>query len=952
MTHFRGKSAIEQSMVVGRVCEKRRGALSNPVAGFVIGLAAIGLSVQGARAADATWSGGVSGQWGDPLNWSGGVLPDGTATFSATGASTITLPPSPVVNSALVPTSVDAMVFDASAQAYTFKIGVTNVALLTFTGAGIVNNSSNQQTFINGLGLYFLNSSSAGTAFISNLSGLDFRDTSSAGNATIVNNPGVFLNFSSSSTAGNATITNHNWLGFYDTTTAGNASINNAADGTIYFVDSSNAGSATIVNDGTVTFSDPLQSFSSSNTSAGDATITNNNVLEFSRRSTAGNATIENNGSVTFFNFSTGGYAAITNGASAVIDFSASAGSNSDHILSIGSTAGSGNIYLGENQLAVGGNGLSTAFAGVISDCGSGAACLTPALGGSLAKVGAGTLTLSATNTYTGTTEVSDGVLLVDGSIATSSGVSVKSGGTLGGVGTLSSTSVESGGVLAAGNASLGTLSVAGNLAFQAGSTYAVDLTPSASDKTVVTGTAALAGTVQANFASGSYLRKSYVLLSASGGLGGTKFSALNVVDAPALKASLAYSATDVSIDLTAAIAETSGLNRNQRAVGTVIDNAFNSGGGIGPDFATLLGLPQEELANGLTQLSGETAADATQAPFNAMNTFLGLMLGNTGEQRGATAPLAFTQPDELPAIATAFAESGSTSSDHQFGQQKPNYAFWGSVYGGQADVDGDTAVGSNAVSDDVRGIAVGVDYTITPDTLAGFALSGGSTSWSLDNGLGGGDSNILQAGVYGKTRMGPAYLAGALAYAFHDSSTDRTVTIAGTDQLAADFDVDAVGARVEGGYRLDTPWLVLTPYAAVQAQAFHTPSYSEYAKSGSATFALDYAAETTSTMRTEIGTGLDRAFALADAGSLILQGRAAWVHDFNNDRRISAGFQTLPGASFTIDGAKRASDGALLSAGAEVKLTSGLSLGGRFDGEFSSSGSAYAETVNLRYEL
>src|SRR6202011_3736529 len=115
-----------------------------------------------------------------------------------------------------------------------------------------------------------------------------------------------------------------------------------------------------------------------------------------------------------------------------------------------------GNFYLGADQLTVGGNNLSTVVSGVISDCGGGHDCSAfSATGGSLVKIGTGTLTLSGINTYTGATNVN--------------------GGTLAGTGTVSATTVNNGGTLAPGNGTPGTsLAVSGSLAFQSGAIYLV----------------------------------------------------------------------------------------------------------------------------------------------------------------------------------------------------------------------------------------------------------------------------------------------------------------------------------------------------------------------------------------------------------------------------------------------------------------------------------------------
>jgi len=57
----------------------------------------------------------------------------------------------------------------------------------------------------------------------------------------------------------------------------------------------------------------------------------------------------------------------------------------------------------GESYLTVGSNNLSTTFAGVIQDGQNGT-------GGSLTKIGSGTLDLTGTNIYTGNTTVNGGI--------------------------------------------------------------------------------------------------------------------------------------------------------------------------------------------------------------------------------------------------------------------------------------------------------------------------------------------------------------------------------------------------------------------------------------------------------------------------------------------------------------------------------------------------------------
>jgi uncharacterized protein with beta-barrel porin domain len=82
----------------------------------------------------------------------------------------------------------------------------------------------------------------------------------------------------------------------------------------------------------------------------------------------------------------------------------------------------------------------------------------------------------------------------------------------------------------------------------------------------------------------------------------------------------------------------------------------------------------------------------------------------------------------------------------------------------------------------------------------------------------------------------------------------------------------------------------------------------------------------------------------------LSLRGRLAWAHDWVSDPTLAAVFQTLPGASFIVNGAIPAKDSALASAGAEYRLANGVTLLGKFDGEFAAHSSTYAGTGTVRY--
>jgi len=64
----------------------------------------------------------------------------------------------------------------------------------------------------------------------------------------------------------------------------------------------------------------------------------------------------------------------------------------------------------------------------------------------------------------------------------------------------------------------------------------------------------------------------------------------------------------------------------------------------------------------------------------------------------------------------------------------------------------------------------------------------------------------------------------------------------------------------------------------------------------------------------------------------------------------IGAAFQALPGANFTVIGAQRARDAALVSIGPQLEFAGSWSLRAKFDGEFASRSQIYAGTGTLRY--
>jgi hypothetical protein len=417
-------------------------------------LAAFAISLHAAPQT-LTWTGAIDGNWSTFGNWS--PTPTSLSPSFLSNLIFDTTSGTTTINADTQTNTITSITFTANAPAYTTHIAYGTG--FTIDSGGITNNSANTQTisidagnltFQNGALLTGATIAVNGSTTNANYGALYLFGGSSAGTSTIINNAGTvagdgggFTTTAVNTTLANATVINNGGVGL-----GGYITINGSA-GTANIT--ANGGLATNQSGGGIRFQGGTAANSTITVNGGNGSNSQAGGISFQSSSTAGNATVTLKGGTSsglgayayFYDTATGGASKFVLNSGSTLDIGQV---NFNSTVSFGSVEGAGRIYLGGRKMQVGSLNTDTTISGLISDLGQGGQT-----GGSLEKVGTGTLTLTNDNTYTGGTTVTGGALAVNGSIT--GPTEVKSGATLKGTGTdYGVVTVDNGGIFSPGN--------------------------------------------------------------------------------------------------------------------------------------------------------------------------------------------------------------------------------------------------------------------------------------------------------------------------------------------------------------------------------------------------------------------------------------------------------------------------------------------------------------------
>ena len=598
----------------------------------------------------------------------------------------------------------------------------------------------------------------------------------------------------------------------------------------------------------------------------------------------------------------------------------------------IGSLSGNGTVLNnggGIATLTVGNDNTNTTFGGVIKD-GSSVLQLT--------KSGTGTLTLTGMNSYTGTTTVNNGSLIVDGSINSLNTV-INAGGLIGGHGTIGGSLVNNG--IIGQNNSPETLTIANNFTQNPGGTLRIGvagIAPGQHDLLAVNGHAAVAGTLQFISLGGFALQPGdqITFLTAKNGISGSFNNTQNglvstgtIVQAQvtSLPDSVVLEGTQGSFANTPGVA----ITPNENSVAKALDSAVGDPRAAAL-FAFLNSQPLANLPNDLaliapTQITSINATAVSVAKVQIANVAMRLANVHAGSTGFSSAGLS------INGGAASFGEGFAGVSGPEgkggaavFAPTPDNR--WGVFLTGLGEF---SSVDStpNALGYDVNtgGFTMGVDYRLTPNFALGLTAGYAHTSVGLDGG-GNIDVNGGKLGAYATLFGNGLYLDTAVTggpSGYHTRRTALQGTASGSTG-GADFNV-----LVATGYDWKHGNLSIGPTATFQYSYVGLRTFTETGSLAPLTFPN----QNTQSELTAFGGKATYEWKIGQI-TVLPQISTAWQHEYGATAySVIASFANGAGNSFSVEGPPIGRDSILVGAGASVILSDRVSTYLYYDGEF-----------------
>ena len=568
-----------------------------------------------------------------------------------------------------------------------------------------------------------------------------------------------------------------------------------------------------------------------------------------------------------------------------------------------------------------------------------------------------GTLTLDPTDVVTTNTSIASG------------GQLNANGGTIGTIATNVTTTVNTGGTFAPGGATTigSTATVNGNLAFAAGSNYNVALTPTTSDRTTVTGTAALNGTVNVTPAFGVYKGiTQYTILTTTGGPGTITgaFTGVNTNRTFITGSTAIVGDPTVVLTLQALPFNVVAQTSNQNNVGVGLTNGAiqplsANGAAIIANLQSISSAAQARST--FDSLSGEGITAAQNAAHRGVSEFTSSITDQTtfySAGQGTANSITLTG---LPTGALGYAPPQRELADFPIHPRDPvapivsprTWRAWATGFGGSEDIHGNNGLGSAGQTSTVFGGSLGVDYQLTPDYLAGIAVGGSDGEFQVANRATSGSTTGGHIAFYDLATFGSFYGASVNTASFFGNKTSRVVAGFGAvpgENDRGNFDSHEFRTRLEVGRHFDGYGGIVTPFIALEIADLRSNGFSETNLGGPTILGLNVQGQSSASVPSFAGARYQGLTVLGNGMTISPSLQVAYVHEFAPQRQEVGQFVSLPGSTFLVDGARPSRDAAQVKTGAELAVGPQSTLFATFDGEFSGQATFYGGKGGFKY--
>ncbi len=553
-------------------------------------------------------------------------------------------------------------------------------------------------------------------------------------------------------------------------------------------------------------------------------------------------------------------------------------------------------------------------------------------------KEDASVWTLTGTNAVAGPFTVAGGTL-VNNAMLANMAMTVGPDGRLEGDGTVGGLVID--GTVAPGN-SIGVINVAGDVVFNAGSVYEVEIAaPDQADLIAATGTATINGGAldivaldpETSYADG----ETYRIVEAEAGVVRNADFLYNQPFS-LIRADVLYGADYVDLMLVADIPFTSlASTYNQFQAASGLQNMAQTGDALTVfnEIVKLSLAPNgvEAVRQAFDLSSGEIHASAQHVVNQTFSQFSRLL-----RQQGAAGVMNAGLTDTMTATHGFGKDASANASAGQ---------AWLAPLGGGGSIDGD----GNAAALDwwSAGIAGGYENSLDVargEAFAGFGIGYTRSSATVDARLSSMEADNFQIGVYGGWANGPWNLSGSLAYVGSSVSTTRQIAFGDINRRAeTDYWTNTFGFSGEAAYGFDiASGTTLSPVATLDAG---WSGHGDFSETGANALNLTGLSESWTQFDTGLGLALQHTMPTG-AGDVTFEVRALWEYAFADVVPTQTMvFEGSPTA-FSVLGPDAGRNRLRLGAGVAVPVSDGFKVRANYDGLFNSQQQNHAASISL----